>query len=65
MVPILVAQPIAQALVDYSRDSLGRTGADAYLISIGFAGACYLASAIAMFGCKVSLQGNARVFVKS
>ena len=65
MIPILVAEPIAQALVDYSRDSLGRTGGDTYLISIGFAGGCYMASAVFMAGCKVWKQGNARIFVKS
>ena len=78
MIPILVAEPIAQALVDYSRDSLGRTGGDTYLISIGFAGGasaelvaklrhpgCYMASALFMAGCKVWKQGNARIFVKS
>lgn len=39
-------QPIAVALINYSENHLGRRGADKYLISIGFCGACFVMSAL-------------------
>jgi MFS family permease len=43
--PALIAQPIAISLIDYSQTRLGRSGRDAYTISIALCGAmCFVAS---------------------
>lgn len=57
-VPSLVAQPMVIALLDYSRTNLGRTGAEAYSISIGLTGGIALFSSVLLFGAKVYLQGG-------
>ncbi|CBQ67491.1 related to ESBP6-similarity to Monocarboxylate transporter [Sporisorium reilianum SRZ2] len=45
-VPGQFGQPMAVALINYSQKRLGRRGADAYLISIGFCGACFVMSGV-------------------
>ncbi|EIW66665.1 hypothetical protein TREMEDRAFT_34616 [Tremella mesenterica DSM 1558] len=63
--PSLCAQPIAIALLEYSKDHLGKQGPEGYYISIGFAGGVSLAAAGILYGSKVYLQGNWKVFVKT
>ncbi len=46
VLPAQFGQPIAVALINHSQNSLGRRGANAYLISIGFCGACFIASGL-------------------
>jgi hypothetical protein len=65
VVPSLAAQPIAVSLINYSRKSLGREGADAYAISIGFCGALFCLSGVMIFGAKVRLQGNFKLLKKT
>ncbi|KAL2203716.1 UM00103-like protein [Sarocladium strictum] len=65
VVPSLAAQPIAVLLINYSRQSLGREGADAYAISIGFCGALFCLSGVMIFGAKVRLQGNFKLLKKT
>lgn len=63
-VPALVGQPIAIALLDYSRNQLGRTGAEAYYISIGLCGGMAIFSAILLCGAKIHSQGSWRIWQK-
>ncbi len=46
VIPAQFGQPIAVALINYSEHHLGRKGANTYLISIGFCGACFVVSAL-------------------
>ncbi|EST09734.1 Major facilitator superfamily [Kalmanozyma brasiliensis GHG001] len=46
VLPGQFGQPMAIALINYSQDHLGRKGAQAYLISIGFCGACFVVSGV-------------------
>jgi len=62
--PTLVAEAIAVALINYSKTSLGRHGADAFLISIGFAGGCFVFSAMILCGARRWKLGSWKVFVK-
>ncbi|GAC96670.1 major facilitator super [Pseudozyma hubeiensis SY62] len=48
VIPGQFGQPMAVALINYSRDHLGRTGPNAYLISIGFCGACFVMSGVSL-----------------
>ncbi|KAM0746000.1 UM00103-like protein [Meredithblackwellia eburnea MCA 4105] len=64
-IPAQFSQPLAILLLNYSKHHLGRTGADAYLISIGFCGAAFTVSGLLMFGAKWHHQGNPRLWVKS
>lgn len=48
VIPGQFGQPMAVALINYSRDHLHRSGANAYLISIGFCGACFVMSGISL-----------------
>lgn len=57
----LVGQPIAVALLEYSQNSLGRTGPEAYYISIGFCGAMGTVSAMLLYGAKRYQQSNWKV----
>lgn len=59
------SQAIASALAQYSRYQLGRTGADAYLISIGFAGGGFAVAALSLLGAKRKVQGDWRILTKS
>lgn len=65
VVPALVGQPIAIALMDYSTNHYGRTGADQYLISIGFCGGLSVLCACLLYGAKVWVQGSWKVFQKT
>lgn len=65
VLPALVGQPMAIALRDHSINALGRTGAGAYHISIGFCGGMGLASAILLYGAKWWLQGSPRIWQKT
>lgn len=62
VIPALVGQPIAVALLDYSTGSLGKTGPEAYYISIGFCGGVGVVSAVLLYGAKRWLQGSWTVF---
>ncbi|KAM0752973.1 UM00103-like protein [Meredithblackwellia eburnea MCA 4105] len=62
--PAQFGQPMAIALLNYSKNQLGRTGADAYLISIGFCGGCFIASGLLMFGAKFHHQKSFKLWVK-
>ena len=63
--PALVGQPMSIALRDYSIHTLGRTGAEAYYISIGFCGGTGLASAALLSGAKSWLQDAPSIWQKS
>ncbi|WWC62320.1 uncharacterized protein I303_104916 [Kwoniella dejecticola CBS 10117] len=65
VIPALVGQPIAIALLDYSQNKLGRTGAEAYYISIGFCGALAIFATGLLYGAKRWIQGNWRVLEKT
>jgi MFS family permease len=54
--PALVGQPIAVALLDYSINTIGRTGAETYYISIGLCGGMSLFGAMLLYGAKRYLQ---------
>jgi MFS family permease len=62
VVPALVGQPMAIALLEYSRTKLGRSGPEAYYISIGFCGGVAMFSAMLLYGAKRHLQGNWRLW---
>ncbi|KAH8900509.1 MFS general substrate transporter [Thozetella sp. PMI_491] len=62
--PALFAQPIAVELLEYSRSSLGRSGADAYAISIGFCGGMFLFAAALLCFAKVWLQKSTVILEK-
>ncbi|WVR06169.1 hypothetical protein IAU60_003199 [Kwoniella sp. DSM 27419] len=65
VIPSLVGQPIAIALLDYSQNHLGRRGAEAYYISIGFCGGLAIAAACLLCGAKRWLQGSWKVFQRT
>ena len=64
-IPATFAEPIGVWLIDYSQDRLHRVGPNAYVISIGFAGACFCASALVLLGAKRVKQGNWRLWTKA
>lgn len=57
----LVGQPIAVALLEYSEKTLGRTGAEAYYISVGLCGAMGMLSAVLLSGAKRYQQGSWKI----
>lgn len=61
----LVAEPIATALISYSRRSLHREGADAFLITIGLSGGCFIAAGLVLLGGKRWKQGSWKVMQKT
>ncbi|WRT67573.1 uncharacterized protein IL334_004545 [Kwoniella shivajii] len=65
VIPALVGQPIAIALLDYSVSHLGRSGAEAYYISIGFCGGMALFAAGLLYGAKRWLQGSWKVLQRT
>lgn len=65
VVPVFVGNPLAILLLEYSRSHLGRSGADAYAISIGFCGALSVAAGICLYGTKWYLQGSPQLFRKT
>lgn len=64
VLPVTFAQPIAIALVNYSRSRFGTEGPGIYLISIGLCGGLFCLSSGFLFGGKAALQNNFRVFQK-
>ncbi|GAB7324255.1 hypothetical protein MBLNU13_g07606t2 [Cladosporium sp. NU13] len=64
VVPVFVGNPLAVLLLDYSREHLGRSGADAYAISTGFCGGLAVAAGICLYGAKWYLQGSAKLLCK-
>ena len=52
IIPNTFAEPIALALVNYSKNSLGRSGREAYQITIGFSGGLYLAAGLLLLGSR-------------
>jgi MFS family permease len=65
VVPALVAQPIAVALIDYSKNTLHCSGSDAYEISIGFCGGLGLLAATFLFGAKHKVQNGWTIFQRA
>ena len=63
--PSALCFPAAVALVEYSRNTLGRQGPESYVISICLCGALFLASSLSLFGAKFYVQGNYRLWEKS
>ncbi|RSH89199.1 hypothetical protein EHS25_002311 [Saitozyma podzolica] len=62
VIPALVGQPIAIALLDYSTTHLGRTGPESYFISIGLCGGMALFGAGLLYGAKRYLQQGWTLF---
>lgn len=65
IVPVFVGNPLAVLLLEYSRGQMGRTGADAYAISIGFCGALSAVAGLCLFGTKWYLQGSPALLRKT
>ncbi|KAI9636267.1 UM00103-like protein [Dioszegia hungarica] len=66
VIPALTGQPIAIALLEYSRNKLGRDGPEAYYISIGFCGGVAVFSAALLYGAKRHVQqGSWKVWQKT
>ncbi|ODN95882.1 hypothetical protein L198_04501 [Cryptococcus wingfieldii CBS 7118] len=65
VIPALVGQPIAIALLNYSTDHLHRTGPESYYISIGLCGGMSIVSALLLYGSKRWLQGSWKLFQKT
>jgi hypothetical protein len=64
-IPSTLSEPIAVWLLAYSQQHLHRTGADAFLISVGFAGAAFITAATTLLGAKRWRQGNWTIFMKA
>ncbi|KAF8461805.1 major facilitator superfamily domain-containing protein [Gautieria morchelliformis] len=64
-IPCTFAEPIAVWLLHYSQNHLHRSGADAFLSSIGFAGASFIVASLVLLGAKRWKQKNWKVFVKT
>lgn len=62
--PAAVSSGLACLLLDYSRKSLGKDGAEAYAISIIFCGALYFASGLSLYGAKVHAQKSFSIWRK-
>lgn len=65
VVPVFVGNPLAVLLLEYSRSSMGRVGADAYAISIGFCGGLSAVAGLCLFGAKWYLQGSPAILRKT
>lgn len=61
VVPVFVGNPLAVLLLEYSRNHMGRSGPDAYAISIGFCGGLSIAAGLCLYGAKWYLQGSLRL----
>lgn len=64
-IPNALGGAFAIMLVDYSRKHLGRSGPDAYQISIGFCGGLYFAGAIVLLGVKHYLQHDWKIMKRA
>ncbi|KAK7229288.1 hypothetical protein V2G26_001458 [Clonostachys chloroleuca] len=58
-------QAIAVSLINFSKDTLLKSGGDVYQISIGLCGGFFWVSALLLFGGKVALQGNMKLLKKT
>ncbi|CAH0045480.1 unnamed protein product [Clonostachys solani] len=58
-------QPIAVSLINFSKDTLLKSGGDVYQISIGLCGGLFWVSALLLFGGKVAIQGNMKLLQKA
>ncbi|KZT52082.1 MFS general substrate transporter [Calocera cornea HHB12733] len=65
VIPNLVAEPIGIELINYSGQVLGKQGADAYLIGVGFTGGCFVVGALALLGTKRFVQGNWKIWERT
>ncbi|WWD04636.1 hypothetical protein V865_002707 [Kwoniella europaea PYCC6329] len=65
VIPALVGQPIAIALLDYSQSHLGRQGAEAYYISIGLCGGMAMGATFLLAGAKRWIQGDWKVLTRT
>ena len=65
VLPCTFAEPIAVWFVDYSQRHLHRTGGDAFLISIGFAGASFITASLVLLGAKRWKQKSWNVCMKT
>lgn len=61
----LIGQPIAVVLLEYSQNSLGRTGPEAYYISVGLCGAMGILGGCMLYGAKRYQQGHWKVLGKT
>lgn len=59
-IPAVAAQPIAIALAQFSRGSLGREGAEVYQISIGVCGGLALSAGVLLLGVKRCMNQSIR-----
>jgi MFS family permease len=57
----LIGQPIAVVLLEYSENTLGRSGPEAYYISIGLCGAMGILGGGMLYGAKRYQQGNWKI----
>jgi MFS family permease len=62
--PVFVGNPLAVLLLQYSRDHMGRSGPDAYAVSIGFCGGLSIAAGLCLYGSKWYLQGSSKLLCK-
>ena len=62
--PAAVSSGLAHMLLDYSREALGKQGAEAYAISIVFCGGLYFVSGLSLYGAKVHSQQSFRIWTK-
>ncbi|VUC31220.1 unnamed protein product [Clonostachys rosea] len=58
-------QAIAVSLINFSKNTLLRSGGDVYQISIGLCGGFFWVSALLLFFGKVALQGNMKLLQKA
>jgi MFS family permease len=62
--PAAVSSALATVLLDYSKDVLGRHGAEAYCIPIIFGGGLYFVSGLSLYGAKVHCQKSFAIWRK-
>jgi MFS family permease len=65
VIPSFAGNPLAVLLQQYSREHLGRSGPDAYAISIGFCGGLSAAAGLCLYGAKWFLQGSPKLLCKT
>jgi MFS family permease len=65
VVSVFVGNPLAVLFLQYSRDHMGRSGPDAYAISIGFCGGLSILAGLCLYGAKWYLQGSPKLLCKT
>jgi len=65
VIPAFVSNPLAVLLQQYSRQHMGRSGPDAYAISIGFCGGLSAVAGLCLYGAKRFLQGSSKLLCKT